>query len=171
MSDQSIAKPQNRFSRFLPPLQSRWWGALLVASLMLNLLVGGVALGRYYTYGRPDRLMGASYVQLIPRQFFHDLSWERRKELMQIVHGNRADLRELRKASEESAGKLADVLEKEAYTEAEAMAVITSFSTGSESLAAKGGEVVLDILRKLTPAERKLLASSIRAREANIKKR
>lgn len=164
MSDQATPTPRAGIARFLPQLRSRWWAALLVASLMFNLLVGGIALGRYYTYGAPDRLMGASYVQLIPRRFFHELPSQRRKELMEIVRGNRADLRELRKASEASAGKLADVLAKDSYAEADVIAVINAFSTGSESLAAKGGTVVLDIIRKLTPEERKLLAASIRER-------
>ncbi len=164
MTDNLQQEPKAGFARFIPRLSSRWWTGLLVASLMFNLLVGGIALGRYYTFGPPDRLMGASYVQLIPRNFFRELPRNRRQELMEIVRGNRGDLRELRKASEESAGKLADVLEKDAYTEAEAIAVINAFSTGSESLAAKGGAVVLDIIRKLSPEERKLLAASIRQR-------
>jgi hypothetical protein len=151
-------------ARFLPQLRSRWWSALLIGSLMLNLLVGGIAIGNFAMNGPPDRLMGASYVQLIPRRFLQELPRERRRELMEIVRNNRADLRALRKASEDSALKLAEALEKDAYTEADAMAVITAFSTGSESLAAKGGAVVLDIIRKLTPDERKLLATSIRER-------
>lgn len=163
--------PKRGLSRLLPQLRSRWWSALLVASLMLNLLVGGLALGRYATYGPSERLMGASYVQLIPRRFFHDLPRERRRELMEIVRGNRSDLRALRKASEETAVKLADVLENEAYTEAQAAAVIQGFATGSESLAARGGAVVLDIIRKLTPEERKRLAASIRDRSERGKRK
>jgi uncharacterized membrane protein len=162
--------PTTGLKRFLPQLRSRWWSALLIASLMLNLLVGGIVIGNFATNGPPDRLMGASYVQLIPRRFFQELPRERRRELMEIVRNNRADLRELRKASEDSALKLADALEKDAYTEADALAVISTFSTGSESLAAKGGAVVLDIIRKLTPEERKQLATSIRERGARKKR-
>jgi Spy/CpxP family protein refolding chaperone len=150
--------------RFLPQLRSRWWSALLIGSLMLNLLVGGIAIGNVASHGPSDRLMGASYVQLIPRRFLQEMPRERRRELMEIVRNNRADLRALRKASEDSALKLAEALEKDTYTEADALAVITAFSTGSESLAAKGGSVVLDIIRKLTPEERKQLAASIRER-------
>lgn len=171
MTEQLPEPASSGFARFIPRLTSRWWTALLGASVMLNLLVGGIALGRFYSFGPPDRLTGASYVQLIPRRFFHELPRQRRQELMEIVRGNRADLRELRKASEESALKLADVLENDTYTEAEAIAVITGFATGSESLAAKGGAVVLDIIRKLTPEERKMLATSIRQRGSRGKKR
>jgi uncharacterized membrane protein len=167
MTDQ----PEAGSARFLPRLRSRWWSALLVASLALNLLVGGIALGNYFAARSPERLMGASYVQLIPRQFFKELPRERRRELMEIVRSNRGDLRELRKASEETATKLADVLEKDTYTEADATAVINSFATGSESLAAKGGAVVLDILKKLTPEERKALAANIRERSLKAKRR
>jgi uncharacterized membrane protein len=171
MTDASTTDTSPRgLARFLPQLRSRWWSALLIASLMLNLLVGGIAIGNFAINGPPDRLMGASYVQLIPRRFFQELPRERRRELMDIVRANRTDLRELRKASEDSAIKLADVLEKETYAEADVITVISAFSTGSESLAAKGGAVVLDIIRKLTPEERKLLAASIRERGARKKR-
>jgi uncharacterized membrane protein len=149
---------------WLPRLRSRWWTALLGLSLMLNLLVGGGALGGWWSGRHAERLAGASYVQLIPRNFFRDLPGERRNALMQIVRDNRDDLRNLRQAYESSSLKLADVLEKEAFSMDEVKATVTAFSTGTESLAAKGGDVVINIVSQLTPEERKLLASAIRER-------
>lgn len=156
---------------WLPRLRSRWWTVLLGLSLMLNLLIGGMIIGRFAAYGPAERLVGASYVQLIPRRFFHDLPRERRRELMAIVHENRPDLRALRQANEATSLKLADALSDAAFSEAAVAQVIGEFSTGSESLAARGGSVVLDIVRRLTPEERLLLAQAIRDRANRGQKR
>jgi uncharacterized membrane protein len=156
--------PPGKASRWIPALKSRWWTVLLGLSLMLNLLVGGMVAGRIAVEGRPERLMGASYVQLVPRRFFHDLSRQRRGELMEIVRQNRPDLRGLREANEATSLRLAEALSAAAYDEAAVAKVIADFSTGSESLAARGGAVALEIVRRLTPEERLLLADAIRER-------
>jgi uncharacterized membrane protein len=156
---------------YLPVLRSRWWTVLLGISLMLNLLVGGLILGNLAVHGPRERLMGASYVQLIPRRFFRDLPYERRRELMEIVRQNRPNLRELRRANEQVSLKLADVLSAASFDEAAVAQVINEFSTGSESLAARGGSVALDIVRRLTPEERALLAAAIRDRARPVGKR
>jgi uncharacterized membrane protein len=156
---------------WLPQLRSRWWTALLGLSLMLNLLVVGIMFGDKWGGGRMERLAGASYVQLIPRSFFRNLSDDRRKELMQIVRESRDDLRGLRSQFEGTGLKLADVLEKDAYAPEELRQTVLAFSTGTESLAARGGDVVIKIVSQLTPDERKLLAQAIRQRNASGKKR
>jgi hypothetical protein len=98
--------------RWLPLLRSRWWTVVLGLSLMANLLIVGLAAGTMWK-GRGDgRMQGASYVQLVPRSFFRDISKDRRDVLMQIVRGHRDDLRELRKASDAASLKLADVLDR-----------------------------------------------------------
>ena len=157
--------------RWLPQLRSPWWTALLGLSLMLNLLVGGVVLGGIFGHARMERLNGASYVQMIPRSFFRDLTKQRREELMQIVRDNRDDLRTLRKQFEGTSLKLAEVLEKDAFSAEELRQAVTEFSTGTESLAARGGDVVVKIVSQLTPEERKQLASSIRNRDERGKRR
>jgi hypothetical protein len=48
---------------------------------------------------------------------------------------------------------------------------VSAFTTGTESLAAKGGDVVVKIVSQLTPEERKILAQTIRQREARSKRR
>jgi uncharacterized membrane protein len=156
---------------WLPRLVSRWWSLLLGLSLMLNLLVGGIIAGSRFGDGRMERLTGASYVQLIPRKFFHDLSGDRRDTLMQIVKDNRDGLRDLRNASEATSLKLADVLEKPDFSIDDVRQTVTAFSTGTESLAARGGELVVKIVSQLTPEERKLLAAAIREREARGNRR
>jgi Heavy-metal resistance len=168
MSD--ITQNKQRFG-WLPQLRSRWWTLLLGLSLMLNLMVGGIIAGARFGDGRMERLQGASYVQLIPRKFFRDISGERRGVLMQIVRDNRDDLRNLRAASESTSLKLADALERENFSIDEVRQTVATFSTGTESLAARGGDVVVKIVGQLTPEERKLLAAAIRDRDARGKRR
>jgi uncharacterized membrane protein len=170
MTDTSLPPATPRFS-WLPQLRSRWWTVVLGASLMLNLLVVGNVAGSFVRGAPYERMMGASYVQLVPRGFFRQLPAERRKELMQIVRDNRDDLRALRQQFEGTSVKLADALEKDAFSMDEVRATVTAFSTGTESLAARGGDVVVKIVTALTPEERKLLASSIRQREARSKRK
>jgi Heavy-metal resistance len=168
MTDVNPNKPRRSW---LPQLRSRWWTVLLGLSLMLNLLIGGIVAGARFGGGPEGRMMGASYVQLIPRKFFRDISGERRDALMQIVKDNRDELRNLRDASEGASLKLADVLDKENFSIDELRQTVTAFSTGTESLAARGGEVVVKIVSQLTPEERKLLAAAIRDRDAKSNRR
>jgi uncharacterized membrane protein len=168
MSEVNETKPMKSW---LPQLRSKWWTALLGLSLMANLLVGGVLLGGFFGKHRMERLAGVSYVQLIPRNFFRELPGERRQQLMQIVRDSRDDLRMLRETSESSSLKLAEVLEQPAFSIEEVQKSVAAFTTGTESLAAKGGDVVVKIVAQLTPEERKVLARSIREREANKSKR
>ncbi len=165
--------PALRRRNWLPQLRSRWWTLLLGLSLMINLLVAGLAIGVGFDERRAERLAGASYIQLIPRDFMHRLPRERRVELMGIVHQRSHQLRDLRAMSQSSPLKLADALEKDGATDADIKLAVDAFTTGSESLAAGGGAVVMEIVGKLSPDERKLLAASIRTRaeRANRRKR
>lgn len=149
---------------WLPSLRSRWWTVLLGFSLMLNLAVVGVMAGGFWAGRGGERLAGVSYVQLIPRNFFRDLPSDRRQQLMQIVRDNREDLRNLRATSEGVSVKLADALEKPTFSIEDVQRTVAEFSTGTQSLAARGGDVVVKIVSQLTPEERKLLAEAIRNR-------
>ena len=165
-----VSQNQPRFT-WLPQLRSRWWTVVLGLSLMLNLMIGGIVAGAKFGGGPEGRMMGASYVQLIPRKFFRDISGERREALMQIVKDNRDELRNLRDASEGASLRLADVLDNENFSIDDVRQTVTGFSTGTESLAARGGEVVVKIVGQLTPEERKLLAAAIRDRDSRGRKR
>ena len=97
---------------FIPELRSPWWAALLVVSLMGNLLVGGAAVGAKLNRGPMQQLLMANRPQLLPRNFFSDLPHERRRELMDIVRKNKDQLAENRIAADQSSLKLADALEE-----------------------------------------------------------
>ncbi len=72
-------------SRYWPAQGSRWWSALLIASLALNLFIGGAIATRFFTHGGPQRFIGASYTQLIPRGFFAEMPRDRRRVLLDIL--------------------------------------------------------------------------------------
>jgi uncharacterized membrane protein len=161
----SNVNESNFVGRWWPQLKSKWLKLLLGLSLMLNLGIGGVLLGGLFGNHRMERLAGVSYVQLIPRDFFRDLPRDRRQQLMQIVKDNKDELRQLRATSEASSLKLADALEKPAFAIEDIRQTVAAFATGTESLAARGGDVVVKIVELLTPEERKLLAQAIRQRD------
>lgn len=152
----------SNFKNRVPALRSRWWAGLLVLSLMANLLVAGLLVGRIMQPHRFDNMMRDGFVQLVPRKFFNELPAPRRKEILQFLRDHRGELKALRETSQATLVKLADALEN--YDAATVKSVIDSFTTGSESLAAKSGAVVMDLVAKLTPEERKKLAETIRER-------
>jgi uncharacterized membrane protein len=152
-----------------PTSRSKWWKALLVVSLALNLLIGGAVVTRMVTQGGPDRMMGASYTQLIPRRFFAEMPRDRRRVLLDILKNYRDDFRNDRDASAQVAMKLADAIVGEPYDVEKAKLVVNEFAEQNGKLASRGGAAVLDILAVLTPDERQSLAKVIRERSARKK--
>lgn len=151
-------------SRYWPGQGSRWWTALLIASLALNLFIGAAIATRYFTHGGPQRFIGASYTQLIPRSFFAEMPSDRRKVLLDILKQYRKDFRADRESTESVAAKLADALVTEPYDVEKVKLVVSEFAGQSGKLAARGGDAALDIIALLTPGERKVLANAIRDR-------
>ena len=151
-------------SRYWPFEGSRWWSALLIASLALNLFIGGAMTTRFLTRDGPQRFIGASYTQLIPRRFFAEIPSDRRRALLDILRQYRKDFRADREGSEAAAAKLADALVTQPYDVAKVKFVVSEFASQSGKLAARGGDAALDIIALLSPEERKILADAIRDR-------
>ncbi len=170
MTNDEMTPPQKGLARFIPQLTSRWWTVLFGMSLMANLLIGGLALGHRFGEGNP-RLAGITAVQMIPREFFSDLPKERRREILKLIRENSKDLRQLRDGTAEQVLSLAAVLEKDVFNLDEVNAAVQSISTGTGSLAARGSAIVMEIVSRLTPEERKALASAIRDRAASESRR
>lgn len=156
-------------SRYMPSQGSRWWSALLIASLAINLLIGGAVVTRILRHDGPDRFVGASYAQLIPRRFLAEVPRERRKVLLDILKRYRNDFHDDRDASEAVAAKLADALATEPYDVEKVKLVINEFAGTTGKLAARGGDAALDIITLLSADERRLLAEAIKDR-ANMGK-
>jgi uncharacterized membrane protein len=151
-------------SRYWPAQGSRWWSALLIGSLAINLFIGGAIATRVIRHDGPERFIGASYTQLIPRRFFAELPGERRRVLLDIIKKYRKDFRADREGSEAAAAKLADVLLIEPYDVEKVKLVVNEFAGQTGKLAARGGDAALDIIALLSPDERKILAEAIRDR-------
>jgi uncharacterized membrane protein len=158
-------------SRYWPSQGSHWWSALLIVSLALNLFIGGAIATRFLTRDGPQRFIGASYTQLIPRRFFAEIPVERRKVLLDILRQYRKDFRADREGTEAVAAKLADVLVSEPYDVEKVKLVVSEFAGQSGKLAARGGDAALDIIALLSPDERKILADAIRDRASRGKDR
>ena len=157
----------SKIGNAIPTLKSKWWTALLVVSLMANLLIAGAIGGRFargHEFGQPK---GSNFVQLIPRKFLDDLDGPRRRELMTMLRDNRDEFKQMRVSANAAALELAAALENPNYDSAAVQSVIEKFSTGRESLAAKGSAVVIEIIAKLSAEERKNLAAAIRDRSAH----
>ena len=151
-------------SRYWPAQGSRWWSALLIGSLAINLFIGGAVATRIIRHDGPERFIGASYTQLIPRRFFAELPGERRRVLLDIIKKYRKDFRADREGSEAAAAKLADALLIEPYDVEKVKLVVNEFAGQTGKLAARGGDAALDIIALLSPDERKILAEAIRDR-------
>ena len=144
----------------------RWsWGRLLlVASLALNLLVGGAIAARFAFPDRMGRMEGLSFAQLLPRRFFGDLTRERRKELLAVLKTYRDGFKGGRDGMEQASLVIADALEAEPYDPAATQAAVNGFAAIGGTLINDGAKVAMDVLAKLSPEERKLLAQRLRER-------
>ena len=165
MSD-DVTNPK---SRYWPAQGSRWWSALLIASLALNLFFGGAVATRILRHDGPERFVGASYTQLIPRRFFAEIDRERRRALLDILKQYRKDFRADREGTEAAAAKLADALLIEPYDVEKVKLVVNEFAGQTGKLAARGGDAALDMIALLTPEERNILAQAIRDRASHGK--
>jgi uncharacterized membrane protein len=158
----------NSFGNRLPSLRSRWWALVLGLSLMINLGIGGAIIGHLVNKRQMEHMVRDGFVQLVPRKFFDDLPEPRRKELMRFLRDSRHEFKAMRDASQITALQLADALDN--YDPAKVKAVIDSFATGGESMAARSGTVVMEMIAKLSPEERKQLAIAIRDRDNHEQK-
>ncbi|CAN5212398.1 hypothetical protein BH10PSE7_BH10PSE7_04010 [soil metagenome] len=142
----------------------RWLLPLLVVSLALNLLVGGAIAVRLLAPDRVERFTGTRFSPLVPRSFIAALPDDRRKEFTAILSRNRTEFREAFAAMRESALGFAAALEKQPYDEAQAIAAIDGYGEKGAGLIHRGNGVTADLVRKLTPEERLLLAAKVRER-------
>jgi uncharacterized membrane protein len=155
--------------RYWPAQGSRWWSALLITSLAINLFIGGAVATRILRHDGPERFVGASHTQLIPRRFFAEIPRERRRVLLDILKQYRKDFSGDRDASEATAARLADALVVEPYDVEKVKLVVSEFAGQTGKLASRGGDAALDIIAQLSPDERKILADAIRDRASRGK--
>ncbi len=148
-----------------------WWQVLLVVSLALNLLVAAAAATRFFYHPRSERMIGMSYLHLVPRKFFADLERPRREELVAHVKEHRDRFREGQRKSKAMAESLADALDAEPYDEARLRAALDQFSANGVDQIGLGARAAQDFIQHLTPEERILLAKRIRERATGGKRK
>ncbi len=148
-----------------------WWHAVLIASLALNVVVGAAAATRFFYHPHPERMVGMSYLHLVPRKFFADLDKPRREELVAHVRGYRDRFREGQQKSRAVAESLADALDAAPYDEARVRAVLDQFTGNGVDQIGIGTKAALDFITRLTPEERIQLAQRIRERAKGGKRK
>jgi uncharacterized membrane protein len=149
---------------WLPELKSRWWSAVLIASLAINLLVGAAVVTHYLRPNRPESIGRPQYAQLIPRKFFAELPRERRRELLDVLRKYSGDFRSRREEARANAMKLADALDAEPFDAARASEAAAAFAASGSAMAQRATSLASEFIAKLTPEERKQLARHIRDR-------
>jgi hypothetical protein len=159
------------WTRYLPPLDTPLWRVLFAASVMVNLLVGGMMLGNRFGPGRFDRVYSPSIIQVVPRHFIQALPRQRRLDLMRDVRPGMDDLRDVREGTSETVLALAAALEQDTLDLGAVRIAVQNFATGPDSSAAKGASVVVGLIDKLTPDERKGMAAAIRDRATKNRER
>ena len=162
-------KTDNSRKSWLPDTSNGLWRFCLLASLMINVIILGILLGQHYRNNPMDRPGAANYMQFVPRRFFAELPRERRRELGEVFRASRVDLEEARLLSIGNAEKVAAELVKPDFDAGHIAALIDSFTTGPDSVAAKGGTVLKDFYAKLSPIERVLLVKAIEDRSQHQK--
>jgi uncharacterized membrane protein len=158
--------PPSRFANW-----PHWTKFLLVASLAVNLLIAGAAGMRYFNPERLERWSGASFTQLLPRKFMSDLPNERRREFLDLLKSRRDSFRESRADMRDVALRFAEALERNPYDEAKATAAVQDFTRLSNQMVDSGTLVTLQIVQKLSPEERILLAQRVRERVERMQQR
>ena len=153
--------------RFIPELRSPWWAVLLGLSLMANLLIGGAAIGVRMKGGGWQMGLMENRAQLLPRKFFAELPRDRRRELMDMFKAKKDQFVQERAVADAVTLQFADLLEQPDFDPIKIKAVVADFTTSTTSFATQGETVILDIVAKLTPDERKTLAANIRERAAH----
>ena len=164
MSEPTLVPATPKRGISLPELRSPWWAALLILSLMANLLVAGAVIGFRFHGGRGQGGFSESSDQLLPRKFFGDLPRERKREFVDMLRSKNDNYMQNRGASDESSLKFADVLDQTTFDQAKAKSIVDDVTSGPKSFSAQSEALVMDVVNKLSPEERRSLASAIRDR-------
>lgn len=147
------------------PARRNWLRWLLIASLALNLLIGGAVAARFFMPERMERMMGLNNAtQLLPRRFLHDLPRERRRQLLDVLKAHGEAFRAARTEMRAATAQLAAALEADPYVAADAESAIMAFSSAGGGVIKTGEAAAREVLAMLTPEERKMLAKRLRER-------
>ncbi len=154
-----------------PPRRRRWLGVLLLVSLALNLLVAGFFIAHKLRPEKYRRITGPGYTQIIPRNFFFDVSRDRRAELVEAMRKHRKNFRVHRKELRAAALKLADALEAEPFDPQILEAALNGYRDQAVEMIDEGGRIGRSFFASLTAAERKLIGKRVRQKAERRKRK
>jgi len=126
---------------------------------------------RYFYPERMERWSGASFTQLLPRKFMSDLPEERHREFLDLLKSQRGTFRESRADMRDVALRFAEALERNPYDEARSPPPSRISPSYRNRMVDSGTLVTLQIVQKLTPEERILLAQHVRDRVERMQNR
>ncbi len=162
-----MTAPEQPGSRPAAPYRFRsgWLSAILVVSLAFNLFVIG-AVAAHHIWDRHHehdvgRINGPGFAQLLPRRFFAQLSDSRRDELLTLMRQHRDEFRQDRTQLRRAARAVADALGAEHFDQAKLDQALQAFADTGHTLIDMGSNVARDVVSRLTPAERKMLAEQV----------
>ena len=145
-----------------PPRRWRWLGLLLLLSLAVNFVIAGFIIAHKLKPKRHTRITGPGYTQIIPRNFFFDVSRERRKELVKTMRSHRKTFRGRRRELRDAALKIADALEAEPFDRNALELALDGYRGEAVEMIDEGGRIGRTFFDLLSPEERKLVSKRIR---------
>jgi Spy/CpxP family protein refolding chaperone len=104
-------------------------------------------------------------------RFLSDLPDDRRREFLDLLKSRREVFRQSRSGMRDVALRFAEALERNPYDEAQVSQAIEDFTKLSTQMVDSGTLVTLQIVQKLTPEERSLLAKQVRERVDRMRDR
>lgn len=135
----------------------RWIMAVLLVSLMANMIVVGVATGRIWAhhgghgwFDRHHRKHGEG-----KHDFLADVPDARRAELAELIRANRAAVREERKKVHELRRAVREVMLREPFDKAAVEAALGNVNAARQEMGARFATELANLLERMTPEERK----------------
>lgn len=139
-----------------------WLWVVLIASLAINLaIVAAIVAHQAVGPHRHGSITGPGFTQILPRAFFRELDRDRRNELVGELREHSKEFRELRKRLRENARNVAAALRAEPYDEAAVTKALQVYETGAQSMVVRGRDIAGNFFKRLTPDERKQIATEI----------
>ena len=147
-----------------PAKSGRGMKIALIVSLMLNALFAGAIGMRVYhvkqTGGWHHERPGPGPKMGMGR-FFHELPKARREELRKKFSTKRVEMRAHHKASREAKEEVITLLRADTFDEEKLSAAFATLSSARGANAKRNNAYLLDVIKSLTPAERKAMADSM----------
>lgn len=145
------------------PRRWRWLWTALIISLGLNLLVVGLVAGtgwrRWHDDGRRHFSLSRSLERLSEQ-----VPTERRATVAQSLERYRSDVKPRWQAVRQAREDLMRTLEADPYDEAAARAAVERLNGAQLDARQRLSQVMLDLMRSLTPEERRFLMRELKQR-------